>query len=66
MERRSRTPTFLHTFNIARILDHDVVGANMKIKLTMRIVRVLIIVIIIVVANQTRVGLDGVGAEIYR
>jgi hypothetical protein len=31
----------------------------------MRIVRVLIIVIIIVVANQTRVGLDGVGVEIY-
>jgi hypothetical protein len=65
MERRSRTPTFLRTLNIATVLDHDV--NVVEIRLAMRIICVLVIVVI-VVANQTRVRLNGVGAEmmIYR
>jgi hypothetical protein len=65
MECWSRTPTFLHTLNVARVLDHDVVGADREIRLAMRIVRVLVI-IVIVVANQAWVGLNSVRAEVYR
>jgi hypothetical protein len=41
------------------------VAVDGEIRLTVRIIRV-VIVIIVVVADETRVGLDSVGAEIHR
>jgi hypothetical protein len=53
------------TFDVTSILDNHIISHD-EIGLAVSIVRILVIIVVIVIANQTRVGLSGVGAEIYR
>lgn len=64
-EALPRSGSFGYTFNIAGVLDNDIIIVHNDIWLATSIVSILVVVIV-VVTNQPRIRLNGIGAEVYR
>jgi hypothetical protein len=48
VESLTRPSAYVHVFDIARILNYDIVVAHDEVRLAMRVVRVFIIIVVVV------------------